>query len=75
MIAFLTRMKPIAALAALAITGIATAADVDMSGWVTFGGIAVTTNTSTTVAVPAGTAGVSAMSFNNLSFDAINNSF
>ena len=75
MIAFLTRLKPIAALAALAMTGLATAADVDMSGWVTYGGIAVTTNTSTTIPVPAGTAGVSAMSFNNLSFDAINNSF
>ena len=75
MIAFLTRLKPIAALAALAMTGLATAADVNMAGWVTFGGIAVTTNTSTTIPVPAGIAGVSAMSFNNLSFDAINGSY
>ncbi|MEY4810184.1 MAG: hypothetical protein RI986_522, partial [Planctomycetota bacterium] len=75
MIAFLTRMKPIAALAALAITGIATAADVNMAGWATYGGIAVTTNSSTTIAVPGGVTGVAAMSFNNLSFDAINGSW
>lgn len=75
MIAFFTRRKPIAALAALAITGIATAADVNMAGWATYGGIAVATNSFTTIAVPAGTAGVSAMSFNNLSFNAINGSF
>jgi len=75
MIAFLTRMKPIAALAAMAITGIATAADVNMAGWVTYGGIAVTTNSSTTIPVPAGVTGVSAMSFNNLSFNAINGSY
>ncbi len=75
MIAFLTRLKPIAALAALAMTGIATAADVNMAGWVTYGGIAVTTNSSTTIAVPAGVTGVSAMSFNNLSFNAINGSY
>ena len=75
MIAFLTRLKPIAALAALAMTGIATAADVNMAGWVTYGGIAVTTNSSTTIAVPGGVTGVSAMSFNNLSFNAINGSY
>jgi hypothetical protein len=75
MIAFLTRLKPVAALAAMAIAGIATAADVNMAGWVTFGGIAVPTNSSTTISVPAGVTGVSAMTFNNLSFDAINGSY
>jgi hypothetical protein len=73
--ALISRIRPMAAMVALAIVGSATAADVDMTGWVTYGGIATTTNTSTTIAVPAGSSGVSALSFSNLSFTAINGSY
>ena len=73
--ALFTRISPVVAAATLAIVGTATAADVNMTGWKTWGGIAATANSSTTIAVPAGSTGVSALSFSNLNFDAINGSW
>ena len=65
----LTRIATTLAAAACAMT--ASAADVNMTGWQTWGGITATANSSTTVAVPSGVTGVSSMSFANLNFDAL----
>lgn len=73
--ALFARISPVVAAATLAIVGTATAADVNMTGWKTWGGIAATANSSTTISVPAGSTGVSALSFSNLNFDAINGSY
>ena len=50
--ALFARISPVVAAATLAIVGTATAADVNMTGWQTWGGIAATANSSTTIAVP-----------------------
>jgi hypothetical protein len=73
--ALFARISPVVAAATLAIVGTATAADVNMTGWQTWGGIAATANSSTTISVPAGSTGVSALSFTNLNFTSINGSW
>ena len=73
--ALFARISPVVAAATLAIVGTATAADVNMTGWKTWGGIAATANSSTTISVPAGSTGVSALSFANLNFTSINGSY
>jgi hypothetical protein len=72
---FLTRISPIAAVAALAIGSAATAqSTVNMAGWQTFGGTAVAANSSALVNIPAGSNGVASISY-NVDFTALGGSW
>lgn len=73
--AFLTRLSTAAA-SALVVAASATAqSTVDMTGWQTWGGITATANSSTTVTIPAGQAGVSAFAYAELSYEALGGSY
>ena len=72
---FLTRMTKAAA-AALCLAAAADAqVSVNMAGWQTWGGIAEPTNTSTTVAIPSGATGLSAMVYANISYTSLGGSW
>ena len=68
---FLTRMTKAAA-AALCLAAAADAqVSVDMAGWQTWGGIADPTNSSTTVAIPSGTTGLSAVVYADINYESL----
>ena len=73
--AFLTRLSTAAASAMVVAATASAQSTVNMAGWQTWGGIAATANSSTTVTIPGSATGVSAFAYASLSYEALGGSW